>query len=581
MKELIFLNFGNTSNYVSTHFWNLNDEMFKSEDKFNTDNSVLYDDANYPRNMVFDYSENIRPYFASNEKLSAKKKKEIEDEVKIFNKTNEITKYEVHASINNYLDLINDFTIDDQEFEQFKKENFRPSDEEEVDTFKITGKLPASDIYRLSDDKIYDYLDFQHSVKNWNDFLQPKFQKKTFNEIMTADVDIISRASYIKGNEFLDNENFNFSYLEKFEDNFRKFLEDCDRIELLHLNVDFNSYWGGLSNKMLEIINQDVPKTLKIIYGIDLHSSFYNNDDEFKVEKFINYLWYFTDLNEQKDSSILFMPIFKHQNPSVIKDTFDYSLKEAHDPVYDFYFSSICGANLYNLHMPLRSKYFHNSSILENLVHTTSSSLNFIESDTIIGLEYNTEIENTKSNGLIFNFSRNVRCKEFSWKNIFEISYNLNKFNSTIIHGYHEKLLFFGQKLDGFLQKHSGMNYTSIDRIDLPLSFPRKINSQFFNTGNSKKDVFLNDLSIMTNYRPFAEFPLKYFSYFPDYFKEYDLDIRKYLINHDNSKYVEYKEKIEEYYRLLDSYDFINEQYDLKIMSKSSHHYHDGEEDDY
>ena len=583
MREVIFLNFGNTSNFISTHFWNLNDELFKVEDKFLVDNSVIYDDRLNPRNMIFDYSENIRPYFTSNDKLTSKARKNIEEEVRNNNRQYQIKTYEMDAGLvedNKFLDLINEITIDEEEYNQFKNSHNKREDDydqynksnsqmiqlkshNELISTENQTNLPSNEIFKLSDEKIYDYLDLPNQIKNWNDFLQPKFHRRTFNEIVTGDVDLFSRNSYIKGHQFLHSENFAYSYLEPFEDNFRKFLEDCDKLELLNINVDFNSFWGGVSNSMIDQINDSIPKVMKIFNGVDSHSSFYSQfDDSFNVEKFINYLWYFTDLNSLKDSKSLFLPIFKHQNPSLIKETFghNYNFKvDSHDPVYDFYFSSICGANLHSLYLPLRSKYFNKSSIFYNLLHTTSSSLNFFETDTLLDIDTCNLVQNMKTNGLPFNFSRNIRAKDFSWMKLYENSYKLNKFNSTVIHGFNEKNVFLDQKIESFLIKHSGINYTSVDRIDAPLCFPRKVL-------NSKGEGrFLKDLSLMCNYRPFVEFPLINFKFFPDYFKGFDLEVRKYLINHDNSKYIEYREKIEEFYQLVDSYDYINEAYGLNI----------------
>jgi hypothetical protein len=395
---------------------------------------------------------------------------------------------------------------------------------------------------------------------------------------MTADVDFTSRGSYIRGSEFLSSETFSSIYLDNFENNFRRQLEDCDKLEVLQFNVDHNSFWGGLSNSFLEqVIYQDVPKVLKVFYGSDVHSSFFClRDDTFNVEKFINYLWFITDLNSHTDSQSLFLPIYKHQNPSKIADTFNYSLKPhqeneysciVNDPVYDFYFYSLCGANLNSLLLPMRSEYFNNCSNISNLIHTTSSSLNFIESDTIIHLKHPTVFEKLCSNGIFFNFSRNVKAKNFSWQKLFENATNLNKFNSTVIHGFNEKYKILGQPIDGFLMKHSAINYTSTECMKIPMSFPRKIYL-------APKSEFINDLSIMTNYRPHPEFALKNLAYFTQYFKDYDLEIRKYLVNHDITKYIEYKEKIEEFYKLLDTYDFVNENYSLNIQSQAREEFH-------
>jgi hypothetical protein len=90
-----------------------------------------------------------------------------------MNRKNDVTKYEVHASSNKYLDLINDFSLDDDEYAKYKKEHTNKDDEDYYG--QKEEKISADQIYRLPDDKIYDYLDFQHSIKNWNDFLQPRF----------------------------------------------------------------------------------------------------------------------------------------------------------------------------------------------------------------------------------------------------------------------------------------------------------------------------------------------------------------------------------------------------------------------
>lgn len=81
MKEILLLNFGNISNYTSTHFWNLNDEVFKQEDRFNLNQNLIYNDYDQPRNLIFDFSENIRPYFTTNENIDQQKLDEAEADI--------------------------------------------------------------------------------------------------------------------------------------------------------------------------------------------------------------------------------------------------------------------------------------------------------------------------------------------------------------------------------------------------------------------------------------------------------------------------------------------------------------------
>lgn len=76
MKEIITLSFGEYSNYVNSHFWNINLELTKSTD-LELDHSVLYNDFGVPRGLIFDSSINIRSYFSKNDKISKKEQDKI------------------------------------------------------------------------------------------------------------------------------------------------------------------------------------------------------------------------------------------------------------------------------------------------------------------------------------------------------------------------------------------------------------------------------------------------------------------------------------------------------------------------
>jgi hypothetical protein len=589
MKEIIFLNFGNTSNFISSHFWNLNDELMKTQDEesFKLLNNVIYNDYSQPRNLIFDYSENIRPYYIENEKLGKNKKKAIEEEIFHENEDYNVQEYQLEScSKNKFINMLNEFDFDEEEFAEYKKTNenkYKDSmNDIKTDSEDNKNKLTNKEIFALPEEKIYDYFDFNNTIRNWNDFLQPRFPNKAFNEVKTADVDILSRNSYIKGYEFLSGGNFNYSYFESFENNFRKYLEDCDRLELIHINVDFNSFWGGICNKMMESFEDQIPKTLKFINGTDFNSSFYqeiNGNNQFHTEKCLNYLWFFTDLQTNNYSNILFLPMLKHQTPSHIKNIFNFNCElspNESNPVFDYYYSSLAGLNLLNLYMPLRSRYYNNSAYLNDMIH--ANNLNFVESDIVFLHESMNKYHNLQHNGILWNFSKNMNSlygkqgdskeKKEAFRNYYFNCYKMKKHNSTIIHGYNEKFLYLGEKLDSFLIKHSALNYTSVDKFKLPYCFPRKYHQE-------KKEYFVNDISAMSNFRPFPEFPLKYLKYFPDYFKDYDLDIKKYLINHDNSLYVEYLEKIEDFHAIKDTYEYFDEFCDLGINRGGDEDYDD------
>lgn len=76
MKEIITLSFGEYSNYVNSHFWNVNLELTKASD-LELDHSILYNDYGTPRGLIFDSSINIRSYYSKNDKISKKEQDSI------------------------------------------------------------------------------------------------------------------------------------------------------------------------------------------------------------------------------------------------------------------------------------------------------------------------------------------------------------------------------------------------------------------------------------------------------------------------------------------------------------------------
>jgi len=507
------------------------------------------------------------------------------------------------------------------------------------------------EILKLPDEKFYDYLNFRDSVKNWNDFSQAKFSKNSFNDIKMLDVDVACRGSYIKGFEFFENGNLSHSYLERFEDSFRKFLEDCDRLELLNLNVDFNSFWGGLSNRLIESYDDETPKVTKVILGSDVHSSFMrrcaDNDNktrDFKIdlnsvldfnknttanensssnkekeetyeedlEKLVNYLWYFTDLEANK-RNVLFHPMLRGMNPKATKELFGYNNNNinnqnnksekfyAEDPVYNFYFSSICGANLQNLLIPLRSRFCGNANSLNN-ISTGFNSLNFFESTMNIALENSVKLAFPKlfgekqfsNNGVIYNINRN--SSSVYWPVFYDNLEKSKKRNFTVIHGFNENYRFIDEKIENYFRKTADFNYTCIDGFNLPFCFPRRLhlkqsysyfsnpeeaaessnksrfdknlmlndtqkkllldkNKNFNVPENETKEVFLNKLNISSTFSNFNnDYTKKFIHVVPKLMVKNDQKIKQYLNNFDMGKFIEYREKMEVYHEFLDNY---------------------------
>lgn len=570
MKEIIFLSFGNFSNYVLSHFFNLNDELLKNEENpFNLSHTVIYNDSEKPRALLFDYSNNIRRYYQTNEKLSNETIESLAFEFKNQNlndvEKNKFQIFQSYQNENNFLNMMTGINEDDEfneEEEEIKtnkimnkkNENKKKTDltEEEI---KKRNKL--NELMDLPDEELYEYFDFENSIKNWNDYLKIKLPYNALNEIKTIDYDTKEQTSYIRGKDFLQNKNS--SYYEDFEDNFRKQLEDCDRLEILHFNMDYNSLWGGIGNFMLENIHEMIPKNIRLINGYDDNIIYNDINGVFNIEKFINNIWFLSDLLDIDGGNVIFNPIYIKDNKSCIKELFGYKFNENEeiDSVYNYYFSSFCSLQLQLLYMPLRSKLYAKSSYIQNLL-TNESVLNLMESDLFLLLEdVNNKLpKELYTNGYLVNLSRNVHDKKFSWKTLLEMGIHLNKFNSTICFGMENNYKILNQNYDIFLNKLSYIIFNSEEKFPLPICYPRKYYKIL-----SEKNLYnyIDSMSCLTNNRPFIDYAIKNLKNFKKDYKTYELSTLKYLAKVDKDKQFDYKDKCESIFNMIYIYQDLAE----------------------
>lgn len=481
----------------------------------------------------------------TNDKIEDSELESIEEEIQI-NEGGGVQMFQMDYQESKFVSMLNDLS---PEYSSNKKKDNQ--DNKISSNSDPNGKMNIDDVLKLSDEKLYDYLDFETNVHNWNDYLQPKFPNRTLNEIKTIDVDIHQRSSYFKGREFFTFANFNSTYRDNFEDNFRHLLENCDNLEILNFNVDHNTFWGGISLTFLEQMHEMIPKVMKVVNASDFNSSFFNEENDFNIEKYLNYVFYLSDLFDLEETKVLVNPIFTKQSTSFVNDVFGYQIntKDENDPVYNYYFSALNALQLQSLYMPLRTKYYGKSTYLRNHI-INESHLNFIESDLIFKLDVigNKLPKDEQSNGNIMNFSRNFRNKGFSWKKLFQSSFPLSKYNSSIIYGYSSSYLLMNEKYDRFLDKMSKVIFSSEDQFDLPICFPRK----YFDTNN--KPYYTKNMSVLENNRPFVDYCLVYLKNFKKLYKDYDLSVNKFLSHIDQEKYFEYKDKAESIFNMIYTY---------------------------
>ena len=612
MKKIIFLSFGNNSNYVLSHFFNLNDEILKEKSNpLNLNHYSIYNDSFKPRAILFDYSPNIQKYYTLNEDI------EQNDINSIKSKYNDdkLQVYQTNLTKNNFLSMMSELNLVDTEIEDDDDKNEEEEDEEE-DKYKynynflynntkkrkknkninnenkekkkeMSEKLEG--LLNLNDNEKYEYFNFNKSIRNWNDYLQIKLPSSCLQEIKIIDIDERIITSYIRGKSFFSG--YNKYYYEDFEDSFRKKLEECDTLSCLHINIDINSFWGGIGLYMLENITDMINKVPKVLNSYDYNSSFYkkniynDNENVFDIEKFTNYIWLLSDLQDIEGSNILFNINYLNETKDIIKDYFGYDcpslLGEKNnniyynnmnnpknigtinlddiDPTYKYYYSSLSALQLQTFYIPLRSSLYGKNSYIQNLnITSNENSINFMESDLIFNIDNKNNNLELESNGTFYNPCRNIKGSQFKWEKIFNKSIILNSYNSSILIGDDNKYKLMNEQIPNYLKKMSKIVFNLNENYPLPISFPRK----FYKKTNFEGGVYeyKKNIPLYINNRPFFDFCLKSLGNFKKDVKTYDLSAKKLLDKIDKDKESDFRDKKESIFNMIYVYQDLAEE---------------------
>ena len=615
MKEIIFLSFGNNSNYVLSHFFNLNDEILKDKSNpLNLNHYSIFNDSYHPRALLFDYSPNIQKYYTLNEKieqsdLTTIKSKYDKDQLEV---------YQSDLPQNNFLSMMDelnlvdtniaeekdneededDFDNDNINYMNYKSKHKNKNKEKNI-TLEQKPKKEMSEklesLLNLNDNELYEYFNFNKSINNWNDYLQIKLPINCLQEIKSIDVDERMITSYIRGNDFFNIGYNKSNYFEEFEDNFRKKLEDCDLISCLHINIDINSFWGGIGVYMLENINEMVNKIPKVLNSYDYNSSFYkkNNlvkegeadDNIFDIEKFTNYIWFLSDLQDIEGCDVLFNFNYLNETKDLIKNYFGYNNNifneksnnniysnsteknrnigttnlDNIDPIYKYYYSSLSALQLQTFYIPLRSTLYGKNSYIQNLnITSNENTINFMESDLIFNIDNINNKLSLTSNGTFYNPCRNISNPRFKWEQIFNTSMLLRENNSSIIIGNNEKYKLMNETIPNYLNKMSKIVFNLNENYPIPISFPRKFNTKQKYEGGLFE--YKKNIPLYINNRPYCDFCTKTLGNFKKDRKDYNLSAKKLLAKIDKDKENQYVDKTESIFNMLYVYRDLAEE---------------------
>ena len=617
MKEIIFLSFGNNSNYVLTHFFNLNDEILKDKSNpLNLNHYSIYNDSYRPRVILFDYSPNIQKYYTLNENIS----QNYIDSIKSQYSEEKLQVYQTDLNQNNFLSMMSELNLIDTNIYDDNEKNEEEEEEEDEEDNKynylyyykkkkkkdIKKKNKINDIeepkkemsekleglLNLNDNELYEYFNFNKSIKNWNDYLQIKLPSNCFQDIKIVDVDERIITSYIRGKDFFNIGYNKTNYFEDFEDSFRKKLEECDTLSCLHINIDMNSFWGGIGVCMLENISDMINKVPKVLNSYDYNSLFYiknkftDNENLFDIEKFTNYIWFLSDLQDIEGSNILFNINYLNETKDIIKDYFGYDYPnifneknnnnifynsesnkrnigttnlDSIDPTYKYYYSALSSLQLQTFYLPLRSTLYGKNSYIQNLnITSNENSINFMESDLIFNIDNINNNLTLESNGTFYNPCRNIKNNKFKWDSIFNKSIYLNNYNSSILIGNENNYKLMKEQIPNYLHKMSKIVFSLNENYPIPISFPRK----FYKKTNFQGGVFeyKNKIPLYINNRPYFDFCLKSLGNFKKDHKTYELSAKKLLDKIDKDKSISYQDKVESIFNMIYVYKDLAEE---------------------
>ncbi|KAL5244425.1 hypothetical protein ACI65C_011835 [Semiaphis heraclei] len=275
-REIITLQFGHYSNFIGTHFWNLQEASFTYEENnksLEICHDVLYregvnlkGEVTYtPRMLCVDLKNSFYQLSDVHRGLYDLNCSNIGEE--ILNPSTKVETIEEEKIPNNefFSDLI-------------KQEQFINDDSEKINI--------AEKVYNLD----YD-------VKIWSDFLKARFHPRTITSIDEYKHNDSNNVfnNYAQGLELWNS----YKMKETWTDNLRLYAEECDYLQGFHVSMDSLNGFGGLACKALEYLKDEYSN--KNIIAMPVMSDNYILEDECSELQAVN-------------TSLLFSSLFEHSN---------------------------------------------------------------------------------------------------------------------------------------------------------------------------------------------------------------------------------------------------------------------------
>ncbi|CAH0555750.1 unnamed protein product [Brassicogethes aeneus] len=251
-REILTLQFGQYSNFIGTHWWNLQEAGFtyKSDDISEINHDTLYREGVSPRREV-----TFTPRLLS---------VDLRDGLKALPEVGELyggLQLPSTSELNWNENAVEVKKEDCDDKSQFLKDLAGASNVEEV----------------LNKD-----YDFERDVTVWSDYLYSRFHPRTVNVVKQFEYGNVNTPFDVfpLGKEVWKTEQFE----EDFTDKIRNYVEECDSFQGFHMLTDCTNAFAGMSSSCLEYLQDEYERKSVLVFPV-IPSHFPDNDYETEKER--------------------------------------------------------------------------------------------------------------------------------------------------------------------------------------------------------------------------------------------------------------------------------------------------------
>lgn len=275
-REIITLQFGHYSNFIGTHFWNLQEASFTYEDN-NKPLEICHD-------ILYREGQNLKGEVTYTPRMLC---------VDLKNSFYQLP--DVHRGLYdlNYSNIDEEILNSSNKIQTIQEEKI-PSNEFFSDLVKQELFIDDSNEKLNIAEKVYN---LDNDVKIWSDFLKARFHPRTITSIDEYKHNDSSNVfdNFAQGLALWDS----YKMKETWTDNLRLYAEECDYLQGFHISMDSLNGFGGLACKTLEYLKDEYSN--KNIIAIPVMSDNYILEDDNSELQAVN-------------TSLLFSSLFEHSN---------------------------------------------------------------------------------------------------------------------------------------------------------------------------------------------------------------------------------------------------------------------------